>query len=328
MRADIVFGLENSDEGKGKVTNELIKSGSYTHCLRYAGGANAGHTIYLNGEKVVTHSVPSGALHKVRSIIGPGCVLNERMFFEELATLEKSVPGISKFVKIANGVHITTESHLLEEHGESKIGTTKKGIGPTYRDKYARTGIRAESIPSLKEFLINIYEELHLNENIEVLCEGAQALGLDIDFGDYPYVTSSHCGVGGVLNNGIPHTAIRNVFGVCKCYDTYVGAKLFEDYKDPALGRIGDVGQEYGATTGRRRQVNYLNLDTLRKHVAIAAPNRIYFNKLDVLETVDVWKVIENQTILDLKNKVTFMEHIKNFFLEVEVVFSGSPYEI
>jgi len=328
IKADVLFGLVYGDCGKGCITNELIKSNNYTHCLRSSGGANAGHTIYIGDDKVVTHAIPSGALHGVRSIIGPGCVINEKMFFEELESLEKSVPGIASWVKIAYNTHVTTEEHLAEEIGESKIGTTKKGIGPAYRDKYGRTGIRAESVPAFKDYVVDIYEEFHSGKNVEIMCEGAQAIGLDIDWGNYPYVTSSHCGVGSVLNNGIPHNALRNVIGVAKCYDTYVGSSAFQDPNDPILKKLGDAGHEYGATTGRRRQINYLNLDMIIRHVNMMGPNKVYFNKLDILAEVGAWKLIYSGKLLVFEDEKSFTTFVEMQLPGIDVIFSSSPYGI
>ena len=152
-----------------------------------------------------------------------------------------------------------------EEDGkDTKIGTTKRGNGPAYRDKFGRTGIRAKDIPELRPYLIDIYEELHQRyDNPVILFEGAQGFGLDIDWGDYPYVTSSHCTVGSAILNGVPPSAIRDVWGVAKIYETYVGAKNFEG-KDPIFEDIREIGQEYGSTTGRARQINWLDFDMLK----------------------------------------------------------------
>ena len=130
-------------------------------------------------------------------------------------------------VKIAKNAHIITEAHMEEEAREQEIGTTRRGNGPAYRDKYARRGIRAEMVPALKDYVVDLYEELHDYPAPLILCEGAQGFGLDIDWGDYPYVTSSHCTTAGALLNGIPATAVRRVWGVAKAYETYVGSKRF-----------------------------------------------------------------------------------------------------
>lgn len=330
MKADVILGLVFGDEGKGKITAHRAKHGDYTHCLRYNGGSNAGHTIYLDGKKAVTHIVPTGALFGLKSIVGPGCVVNENEFFRELEELSKVKPDVYRYVHIANNAHIVQDKHIQEELEESKIGTTRKGIGPAYRDKHARIGIRAESIPSLKNYLIDVEEEF-ISDPI-VLCEGAQALGLDIDWGAYPYVTSSSCGIGAVINSGVPHKTLRKITGVAKCYDTYVGANTFQDLKDPMLDLLGDVGNEVGATTGRRRQVNYLNLDNLYRAVRYACVDEVILNKIDVLEEVNCWKVIVGNGVVDCFNRKGFEAitkmNIRRRDSDIDVIFSESPHEI
>ena len=205
MITDVVIGLSYGDEGKGKVTHHLLKSGEYTHCLRFNGGCNAGHTIYHNGKKFVTHHIPAGVFFGVKSIIGAGCVVNLEQFFSEIEMLEEGGIPTAGLIYVAENAHIITNQHLNEDGTDTNIGTTKQGNGPAYRDKYNRTGMRAQSIPALKDYLVDMYRELH-GSIIEpvVLCEGAQGFGLDIDWGDYPYVTSSHCTTAGALLNGIP----------------------------------------------------------------------------------------------------------------------------
>jgi len=329
INTDAVIGMFFGDEAKSKTVAHLVKNGSYTHTLRYNGGHNCGHTFYVGEQRVVTHIVPTGAMLGVRSIIGSSCVLNELSFFKELEEHSKIVPNVASNVRISRNAHIVTQSHIEEEASEQKIGTTRRGVGPAYRDKHARTGIRAESIKSLQPYLIDIYEELYLNDSDKtILCEGAQALGLDINFGDYPYVTSSACGIGEVINNGICPSSIRDIFGVGKVYTTYVGSKQFQDTSDPTLDKIADVGLEIGATTGRRRQVNYLDLDFLLKSKRMSSCTKLILNKLDILRQVDVWKVYKDGKLIDLKSEESFKEYIANLFSDVQVVFSDSPYRI
>ena len=147
MIADVVIGLSYGDEGKGKVTHHLLKSGEYTHCLRFNGGCNAGHTIYHKGKKFVTHHIPAGVFFGVKSIIGPGCVVNLEQFHSEVEELEANGIQARDLVFIDVGAHIITSDHLEEDGGETAIGTTKRGNGPAYRDKYGRSGIRAGDIP-------------------------------------------------------------------------------------------------------------------------------------------------------------------------------------
>ena len=143
MIADIVVGLSYGDEGKGKVTHHLLKSGGYTHCLRFNGGCNAGHTIYHKGKKFVTHHIPAGVFFGVKSIIGRGCVVNLEQFHMEIEELEANGIPAGGLVFIDVGAHIITSNHVEEDVSDKAIGTTKRGNGPAYRDKYSRTGARA-----------------------------------------------------------------------------------------------------------------------------------------------------------------------------------------
>ena len=325
MRHFFFFG----DEAKSKICAALAKSGKYSHILRFNGSSNAGHTWFFGQKKIVSHIIPTGIPYGLVGIIGPGCALNISDFFKELEELEQLSPGCSDRVKIAYNTHIVTDAHRNEELAENRLGTTKKGVGPAYRDKYARVGLRAESVPELKNFLIDVREELNANSNISVLAEGAQAYGLDIDWGDYPYVTSSHCGLGGLINNGISYKCLRNIYGAAKAYTTYVGSKKFQNANDPVLNDIGDIGQEYGATTGRRRQVNYLDLNMLESHSRYLDLTHLVVSKMDVLKTLNCWKVIRNGRIIDLETE----ERFKNTVIATcpqltEIKFSYTPMDI
>ena len=293
MIADVVVDLQYGDCGKGKVTHYLCKEGNYTHVIRYNGGCNAGHTIYHRGVKFVTHHIPAGVFFNVKSIIGPGCVVHVEQFFRELGELKAGGVDPEGLVFIAKNAHIITSEHLAEDAQDTTIGTTKRGNGPAYRDKHGRTGLRAENVPELQPYLIDIYEELHHNsEEVEILFEGAQGFGLDLDWGDYPYVTSSHCTVAAALQNGVPPQALRHVWGVAKAYETYVGAKKFQG-NDPIFDQIQVVGEEYGATTGRKRQVNWMNWDLVKKAIDINGVTHVVFNKMDVLDEVEQWAIHE-----------------------------------
>jgi adenylosuccinate synthase len=310
MIVDFLGGIRYGDEGKGKLAAELAKSGVYTHTMRFNGSHNAGHTIYVNGRKIVTHIVPTGAIFGLPSVIGPGCVVHEADFISELDELLSIQPNIHALVKVAKNTHIVTDAHRQEEQTESKIGTTRKGVGPCYRDKYARIGRRAETSAVLEPYLVDMNEWVEQNASAVVLAEGAQAMGLDIDSEEYPYVTSSHCGVGALINNGIPHTAIRKVIGVAKAYDTYVGARSFQDKSDPTLDLLGDLGHEYGATTGRRRQCNYLDIDHLSKIVRRMGVTDLLINKMDVLRQANVWKLKTAISILQFDSEEAFANAI------------------
>lgn len=311
MKADVVVDLQFGDCGKGKVTHDLLKKGKYTHCMRYNGGHNAGHTIYHEGEKVITHIIPAGVFHNVKSIIGPGCVLNVDKFFEELEELEDVVPDARKLIKIDKRVHLIEDKHLQEDSRDARIGTTKMGNGPAYRDKYARTGKRAGTEERLKEFVIDVYDEFYkAKEESMILMEGAQGFGLDIDFGDYPFVTSSNCTVSAVLQNGIPYHAIRKVYGVIKPYETYVGGKIFEPVDNEIFELIREIGKEYGATTGRPRQCNYMDVDRLVKAIEINGVTELIVNKMDVLQELSHWRAIEDGKIKKFKSEKEFKDYI------------------
>ena len=330
MICDILVGLVFGDCGKGKISAELSKSGKYTYAMRFNWSHNSGHTIYVDGKKVVTHIVPTGAIFGIPSIIGPGCVIHEADFISELNELLPVQPNIHSLVKIAKNTHIVTDAHRQEESVETRIGTTRKGVGPCYRDKYARVGIRAEASQTLRPYLIDMFEWAEQNPDAVVLAEGAQSIGLDIDSDQYPYVTSSHCGVGAVINNGIPHTAIRNVFGIAKAYDTYVGARIFQDKSDPILDVLGDIGNEYGATTGRRRQCNYLDVERLHSAVIRTGVTDLYINKIDVLRKANVWRMIgAGGHIVESKGEDEFRTRISDRIPSgISLTFSDSPERI
>ena len=334
LYADVIVDLQAGDTGKGKVAHHLAKlQNEYTHVVRYNGGGNAGHTIYHNGEKFVTHYIPVGVIYGIKSIIGPGCVVNVEGLFKEIEELEKGGFDVRSNLFIDKRTHVITDEHLNEENGETKIGTTKRGNGPAYRDKYSRKGVRAESVEELKSFLIDIYEELHENDDkVKVLFEGAQGFELDIDWGDYPYVTSSHCTVGGAILNGIPPSKIRRVYGVAKAYRTYVGSKDFEP-NTPIFSKIREVGSEFGATTGRPRQVNWLDLDSLIKSCKINGVTNIVLNKIDVLEEVGEYHLYENGELISFEDSQKFQIYIevtlrKKINTHMSIRWSRTPYSI
>jgi len=311
---DVVVDLQYGDCGKGKVTNALLGAGNYTHCMRYNGGGNAGHTIYENGKKIVTHYIPAGVLHGIVSIIGPGCVVYPEKLLEEIKDLEDAGFEVKKYLRIAKNVHVTTDSHVWEDSQDVAIGTCRSGNGPTYRDKYNRSGETADnkngSLPShvaaqLKPYLIDVYEEFYGNKTVRILMEGAQGFGLDIDWGDYPYVTSSHCTTGGAILNGVPWSKIRKVYGLAKAYETYVGTKDFQG-KDPIFNKIGDAGNEYGATTGRRRKVNWLDTDLMSKAIILNGVTDVIINKMDVLNEVGVYGIRNTEGVKKFISEAQF----------------------
>ena len=338
MLADIVVGLSYGDEGKGKVTHHLLKNGDYTHCIRFNGGCNAGHTIYHEGVKFVTHHIPAGVFFGVKSIIGNGCVVNIDQFYRELQMLHDGGIETEGLIYIADNAHIITDAHLEEDGKDTTIGTTKQGNGPAYRDKYDRRGTLASEALAGTPYLIDLYAELyHSDEEFDcssvILCEGAQGFGLDIDWGDYPFVTSSHCTTAGALLNGIPPQAVRRVYGVAKAYDTYVGAKEFHG-EGRVFNLLQQLGQEFGATTGRPRQCNWLNIRNLKKAVDINGVTDVIINKVDILRSARTWNLrsSDNDAImLKLGSEVSWKQYIKRYLntkATVNVVFSESPERI
>tara|TARA_R110000824_G_scaffold305010_5_gene492803 strand:- start:689 stop:1681 length:993 start_codon:yes stop_codon:yes gene_type:complete len=330
MIADVVVDLQYGDCGKGKITHYLCRYKKYTHVLRYNGGCNAGHTIFHEGKKFVTHHIPAGVFFGIKSIIGSGCVVSPKHFFQELEELKAGGIDTDGLVFIADNAHVITEEHLEEETQEEAIGTTRRGNGPAYRSKYARTGVLARDVPELQPYIINLYSEFHASKISRpiVLCEGAQGFGLDIDHGDYPYVTSSHCTVAGALLNSIPHTWVRDVWGVAKMYETYVGSKKFEPDEE-VFSLLRDTGKEYGATTGRPRQCNWMDFSLIERAVAINSVTKLVFNKVDVLREVDQWKLIKDGEIIDFEQEQRMTSWIEDHLPNsIEVFFSGSRYRI
>lgn len=294
LTVDVIVDLQYGDCGKGKVSHYLSKKNSYTHVLRYNGGCNAGHTIFHKGKKFVTHHIPAGVFFGVRSVIGNGCVLDPEQFFREIRMLESGGVRTKGKIFIASNVHVITDAHKAEDKKKGgKIGTTGRGNGPAYRDKYGRTGVRATEVQRLKPYIIDLYKEWHAAKKpVAILAEGAQGFGLDIDWGDYPFVTSSHCTTAGALLNGLPASAVRDVWGVAKIYETYVGSKKFQP-KGEVFDKIGDIGEEFGSTTGRRRQCNWMNMQTLERAIRVNGVTHLVFNKMDVLREVGQWAVID-----------------------------------
>jgi len=322
---DIVLGIQHGDEGKGKVTHHLLKNGNYTHCVRFNGGCNAGHTIYHNDKKFVTHHIPASVFFGIPAIIGPGCVVNIDKFLKELNYLAENGIDVENTVKIARNAHIITRKHVAQDSTDVKIGTTKSGNGPAYRDKYARLGVRAENIPLLQSFVVDMYEELYNNNDAIVLMEGAQGFWLDVDWGDYPYVTSSNCGVGSVINNGIDPRSIRDIWGVAKVYETYVGNKKFQP-NSPIFNQIQEAGSEFGATTGRVRQCNWLDFGQLIKAIKMNGVNKLVLNKMDVLRNVRHWGM-KNPDALFADGEDGFVKFITENVPECvdEIFFSSCP---
>ena len=333
---DITVGLQYGDEAKGKITKALLgKVGEdkYTHVVRYNGGNNAGHTIYHDGKKFITHLIPSGVFkwntEKVLadsmyrksyrrvdpiSIIGPNCVLHPESFFKEIKDLEYGGIEINKhMLKVDKNVGIIEDSHIQEDIEKDKIGSTRKGITFAYRDKVLKSGRRASDVPELRDWLCDSVEEL--DGHRVILFEGAQGFGLDLSFGDYPFVTSSNCISSVAMLNGVSPHGLRDVWGAAKIYETYVGAKNFHG-SGPIFDRLQKIGNEVGATTGRDRQCNWLDLDMLMRSVYINGVTNLVISKVDVLEKLGHFEIKNPNTtfgnITDMKQFIE-MKLIRSF---------------
>ena len=289
---DIVCGLAWGDEAKGKIVSHLAKSGKYDYVCRWAGGNNAGHTIYINGKKYKTHLIPSGVFYGIISIIGPDCVVNKDAFFEEITYLKDN--GFdTNLIKISPKAHVVLSTHIEEDKLKyfKSQGTTAKGIAPCYRDKYARIGERVgddDNYEYFKEYIWN--EKLYGN----ILCEGAQGFWLDINYGNYPYITSSNTLPYGACSLGFSPKKINNIYGACKIYDTRSGIdpEFPEDLlNDKELLLIGNEGQEYGVTTGRRRKVNWLDICKLRVSINISGTTHLIISKIDIFNKIGIFKL-------------------------------------
>jgi len=306
---DVVADLSWGDTGKGKIVSALVKRNNYDFVCRWAGGNNAGHTVFLKGRKYKTHLVPSGIFHGVRSIIGPACVVHPDSLKAELKYLEDNGFDTS-LVKVSPRAHIVLDKHITEDKKKlaKKLGTTSKGIAPCYSDKMARTSWQAKDL---------LPEELLWDEKLygNVLCEGAQGFYLDIDHGNYPYVTSSTTLPYGACSLGFPPQKIRKIWGTCKVYDTRSGVDpLFpqELLEDPELSELGELGEEYGVTTGRRRIVNWLNLDMLSNAVRISGATELVLNKMDILTKLGTFKLQHEGELKEFKKWEGFRGYISD----------------
>lgn len=340
MKVDVLLGLQWGDEGKGKIVDVLTPK--YDVIARFQGGPNAGHTLVFNNVKHVLHTIPSGIFRdNAINIIGNGVVIDPCIFKQEIDKLLAQGIDISKNLIISTRAHLILPSHkALDEayensKGDNKIGSTKKGIGPTYTDKIARTGLRIgdilhgfeakyqnlksshleilsrfkydfdidayeknwnEGIELIKSFQISDTETLlnkYLNEGKSILAEGAQGTLLDIEFGAYPFVTSSNTITAGACTGlGIAPNKIGDVFGIFKAYCTRVGSGPFPtELFDEAGKQMGIVGNEFGSTTGRPRRTGWLDIPALKYAIMLNGVTKLIIMKADVLNDFDTIKV-------------------------------------
>ena len=346
---DIVLGAFYGDEGKGKVIDYISKDAKYS--VRFSGGNNAGHTIEVDGKKFAFHLIPSGILNKdTKAVLGNGVVIDPKVLIEEIDNLKANGYDCSNLY-ISDKAHVIFPYHIAldgmqeELRGERKIGTTKRGIGPVYEDKFQRSGIRMEDLISekfpyylkenveikntilsafgfkevnynkilteyqeyakiLKPYICDTTKMLHqaLEKDEYIVCEGAQATLLDIDFGTYPYVTSSNPTIGGVsTGSGIGSRYIDNVYGVIKAYSSRVGEGPYVTELTDEIGdKIRELGHEYGTTTKRPRRCGWLDLVALKYAIRLNGITGLAMNHLD---TVGKLNEIKLCTAYDIDGK-------------------------
>ena len=341
-KVDVILGLQWGDEGKGKVVDVLTPH--YQVVARFQGGPNAGHTLEFNGEKYVLRSIPSGIFQGDKvNVIGNGVVLDPILFKEEAEALARSGHDLTERLYISKKAHLILPTHRVLDaafeaaKGSSKIGTTGKGIGPTYTDKISRNGVRVgdifldfkkiyevakarhenileslgynydidelerqwfEGIEYLKKFrIIDSEHEINrfLAEDKAILAEGAQGTLLDVDFGSYPFVTSSNTICAGACTGlGIGPNRIGEVYGIFKAYCTRVGSGPFPtELFDETSEVLCRLGHEFGAVTGRKRRCGWLDMVALKYAIMVDGVTKLIMMKADVMNDFDTIKVAE-----------------------------------
>jgi len=349
MKVDVLLGLQWGDEGKGKIVD--VFAPKYDVVARFQGGPNAGHTLEFDGKKHVLHQIPSGIFRaNTINIIGNGVVLDPVIFRAEIEKLNASVSGVASNLFISKKATLILPTHRLLDQayekakGDRKIGSTLKGIGPTYQDKIGRQGLRVgdilaadfsqrfthladihlailndygiefdfktlreqflEAVEFLKDFKL-IDSEYFINqclrEGKSVLAEGAQGALLDIDFGSYPFVTSSNTVAAGACNGlGVAPRAIGEVYGIFKAYSTRVGGGPFPtELSDETGEKIRKQGNEFGSTTGRPRRCGWLDLPALKYSIMINGATRLLMMKADVLNDFETIRVCTHYRLPD-----------------------------
>ncbi len=352
-KVDVLLGLQWGDEGKGKIVDVLTPA--YDLIARFQGGPNAGHTLEFEGNKYILRSIPSGIFQGDKvNVIGSGVVLDPILFREEAESLSRSGHDLKGRLVISRKAHLILPTHRLIDaaqeamKGDAKVGTTGKGIGPTYTDKVARTGLRVgdiehdfarkyqearqrhlillraydyptegletlertwlESIEYLRQYTL-VDSELYLSHALHggrrVLAEGAQGSMLDIDFGSYPFVTSSNTIAAGCCTGlGIAPRSIGEVYGIFKAYCTRVGSGPFPtELEDETGEQLCTLGHEFGSVTGRRRRCGWLDLVALRYTIMLSGVTRLIMMKSDVLDTFDTIRVCTRYRIGEVETE-------------------------
>jgi adenylosuccinate synthase len=346
-KVDVLLGLQWGDEGKGKIVD--VVTPKYDIIARFQGGPNAGHTLIFDGEKYVLHTIPSGIFREnTINIIGNGVVIDPVIIREEIEKLERKGIDVASKLLISKKAHLILPTHKIldkyseEQKGITKIGSTLKGIGPTYMDKTGRNGLRIgdslapnfkekyatlvqkhqtilgdydyqdllteheakwfEAMEFLKKFtLIDSEQYIHtaLLEGKSILAEGAQGTMLDIDFGTYPFVTSSNTVTAGTCTGlGVAPNRIGEVIGIFKAYCTRVGSGPFPTELDNEIGEnIRTIGHEYGATTGRNRRCGWIDLPALKYAIMVNGATQLAMMKADVLDSFETIEVCTHYNI-------------------------------
>lgn len=371
-KVDVVLGTFYGDEGKGKIIDYLSVNADVA--VRCTGGSNAGHSIEVDGKKFAFHLIPSGIFNKgTIAVIGNGLVVDPKVLIEEMEELKKNGVSVDN-LKISEKAHIVLPYHiemdkLLEANrGNNKIGTTARGIGPAYCDKYERCGIRAEDLISdrfeeilttnvnnknkifemyghptidlkktledykkyaeiLKPYITDTVTLLHnaLESGKKILCEGAQASLLDIDFGSYPFVTSSNPSIGGICTgSGLGAKDIGEVYGVLKAYSSRVGSGPYVTEQNNEIGdQIRELGHEYGTTTKRPRRCGWLDLVALKYSVRLNGITGLAVNHVDTIGKLDKIKLCvaynhNGETTTNFSTNVDFLNNCTAIYEEFD----------
>lgn len=347
MKVDVLLGLQWGDEGKGKIVD--VVTPDYDIIARFQGGPNAGHTLIFEGQKQVLHTIPSGIFRKnTTNVIGNGVVIDPITLKAEIESIQEKGVNVADNLLISRKAHLILPTHKIldkyseESKGKKKIGSTLKGIGPTYMDKTGRNGLRMGDTESSKfkekyhalvekhcsilgdydyqsildeteskwfealEFLSNIplidsehYINKAMQDGKKVLAEGAQGTLLDIDFGTYPFVTSSNTVTAGTCTGlGVAPNKVGDVIGIFKAYCTRVGSGPFPTELDNEVGQeIRKIGNEYGATTGRDRRCGWIDLPALKYACMINGATQLSMMKADVLDSFSTIQVCTHYEI-------------------------------
>ena len=369
MKVDVLLGLQWGDEGKGKVVDVLTPR--YDIITRFQGGPNAGHTLEFNNHKHILHNIPSGIFREDKlNIITNGVVLDPIVFSREIASIESMGIDLTNNLWISKRAHLILPTHRILDaasesaKGKSKIGSTLKGIGPTYMDKTGRNGLRVgdidldfknkyEQLKNKHQQLLKQYDyeytleeeerffegievirkfkridsEYELNRLIEegksVLAEGAQGTLLDIDFGSYPFVTSSNTICAGACTGmGLAPSMIGEVYGIFKAYCTRVGSGPFpSELLDEEGDLLRDIGKEFGSTTGRPRRCGWLDLVALKYSMMLNGVTQLIMTKTDVLDSFETIKVATAYAVNgEITDRLPY-----NLDAEVQPIFTELP---